>query len=195
MGLPGPTICFYLSIYRDLSISLLSLSVCLSIYPSAHPSFRPSVALSVCCLSVCLFVVCCLSVRPSVPPSVNLSVCVCLPVCLPASLPACLSVCPSACLSVCLSNCLPACLPVCLSLSLSFQGLPFSSSSISFRALKDCDRGPANGGYVCFQQQCVAADTAVARQVIAYTRACLDALSITEGATHTEVGTGSSPWS
>lgn len=51
----------------------------------------------------------------------------------------------------------------------------------------DCDRGPFNGGYVCFQQQCVAADTAVARQLIAYTRACLDALSITEGATHAEV--------
>lgn len=50
-----------------------------------------------------------------------------------------------------------------------------------------CDRGPANGGYVCFQQQRVTADTAVARQVIAYTRACLDALSITEGATHAEV--------
>lgn len=51
----------------------------------------------------------------------------------------------------------------------------------------DCDRGPANGGYVCFQQRCVPADTVAARQVITYTRACLDALSITEGATHAEV--------
>ena len=187
---PGPIICFYLSIYRDLSISL-SITVCLSVCLSLRPSILPSVRRSVCLLSVCLSVCCllsvCLSVRPSLRPSICLSVSVCLSACLPA----CLSV----RLPVCLSACLTACLPACLSLSLSFQGLPFSSSSISFRALKDCDRGPFNGGYVCFQQQCVAADTVVARQLIAYTRACLDALSITEGATHAEVGTGSSPWS
>merc|ERR1719356_1376159 len=50
------------------------------------------------------------------------------------------------------------------------------------------DRRPANGGdFVCFGQQCVLADEPVAQQLIAYTRGVLDALSVTEGATHTEV--------
>eukprot|EP00438_Fugacium_kawagutii_P008905 Skav215713 [mRNA] locus=scaffold2573:404420:408425:- [translate_table: standard] len=49
------------------------------------------------------------------------------------------------------------------------------------------DRRPANGaGFVCFGQKCVASDSPVARQLIAYTRGCLDALRITDGATHTE---------
>jgi hypothetical protein len=52
------------------------------------------------------------------------------------------------------------------------------------------DRRPANGaGFVCFGQQCVASDSEVARQLIQYTRGCLDALKITDGATHTEA-----PW-
>jgi biotin carboxylase len=50
------------------------------------------------------------------------------------------------------------------------------------------DRRPANGGdFVCFGQKCVLSDTAVAQQLIAYTRGCLDALNVTNGATHTEV--------
>ncbi|CAJ1378522.1 unnamed protein product [Effrenium voratum] len=50
------------------------------------------------------------------------------------------------------------------------------------------DRRPANGaGFVCFGQQCVLPDSPVAQQLIAYTRGCLDALRITDGATHTEV--------
>lgn len=50
------------------------------------------------------------------------------------------------------------------------------------------DRRPANGaGFVCFGQQCVASDSEVARELIQYTRGCLDALKITDGATHTEV--------
>mmetsp|Transcript_80476 Transcript_80476/g.207144 ORF Transcript_80476/g.207144 Transcript_80476/m.207144 type:complete len:430 (+) Transcript_80476:120-1409(+) len=50
------------------------------------------------------------------------------------------------------------------------------------------DRRPANGGdFVLFGQQCVLSDSPVAQQLIAYTRGCLDALSITDGATHTEV--------
>ena len=50
------------------------------------------------------------------------------------------------------------------------------------------DRRPANGaGFVCFGQHCVASNDLVAQQVIAYTRGCLDALHITNGATHTEV--------
>jgi biotin carboxylase len=50
------------------------------------------------------------------------------------------------------------------------------------------DRRPANGAdFVCFGQQCVPADEPVARQLIAYTRRVLDALNITDGATHTEV--------
>jgi biotin carboxylase len=50
------------------------------------------------------------------------------------------------------------------------------------------DRRPANGGdFVCFGQQCVLADEPVARQLIAYTRGVLDALNVTDGATHTEV--------
>ena len=50
------------------------------------------------------------------------------------------------------------------------------------------DRRPANGaGFVCFGQQCVLPDSPVAQQLIAYTRGCLDALRITNGATHTEV--------
>ena len=50
------------------------------------------------------------------------------------------------------------------------------------------DRRPANGaGFVCFGQQCVLADNPVAQQLITYTRGCLDALRITDGATHTEV--------
>lgn len=49
------------------------------------------------------------------------------------------------------------------------------------------DRRPANGaGFVCFGQHCVASNDLVAQQVIAYTRGCLDALHITNGATHTE---------
>merc|ERR1712061_249956 len=50
------------------------------------------------------------------------------------------------------------------------------------------DRRPANGGdFVCFGQKCVLSDTVVAKQLIAYTRGCLDALKVTNGATHTEV--------
>jgi len=50
------------------------------------------------------------------------------------------------------------------------------------------DRRPANGSdFVCFGQQCVLADEPVAQQLIAYTRAVLDALNITNSATHTEV--------
>jgi len=50
------------------------------------------------------------------------------------------------------------------------------------------DRRPANGSdFVCFGQQCVLADEPVAQQLIAYTRGVLDALNITNGATHTEV--------
>ncbi|CAE7241682.1 ddaF [Symbiodinium natans] len=50
------------------------------------------------------------------------------------------------------------------------------------------DRRPANGaGFVCFGQQCVLPDSPVAQELIAYTRGCLDALRITDGATHTEV--------
>lgn len=50
------------------------------------------------------------------------------------------------------------------------------------------DRRPANGGdFVCFGQQCVSADEPVAQQLIAYTRGVLDALNVTDGATHTEV--------
>ncbi len=49
------------------------------------------------------------------------------------------------------------------------------------------DRRPANGaGFVCFGQHCVASNDLVAQQVIAYTRGCLDALQITNGATHTQ---------
>ena len=49
------------------------------------------------------------------------------------------------------------------------------------------DRRPANGaGFVCFGQHCVPSDSPVAQQLIAYTRGCLDALRITNGATHTE---------
>ena len=50
------------------------------------------------------------------------------------------------------------------------------------------DRRPANGaGFVCFGEHCVPSDSPVAQQLIAYTRGCLDALRITNGATHTEV--------
>merc|ERR1712039_1049546 len=50
------------------------------------------------------------------------------------------------------------------------------------------DRRPANGGdFVCFGQKCVLSDSALAQELIAYTRGCLDALKITDGATHTEV--------
>ncbi|CAK9075130.1 unnamed protein product [Durusdinium trenchii] len=50
------------------------------------------------------------------------------------------------------------------------------------------DRRPVNGaGFVCFGQQCVPSDQQVAQELIAYTRGCLDALRITDGATHTEV--------
>ena len=50
------------------------------------------------------------------------------------------------------------------------------------------DRRPANGaGFVPFGQHCVPSDSPVAQQLIAYTRGCLDALRITNGATHTEV--------
>merc|ERR1712039_148083 len=50
------------------------------------------------------------------------------------------------------------------------------------------DRRTANGGdFVCFGQKCVLSDSAVAQELIAYTRGCLDALKITDGATHTEV--------
>jgi len=50
------------------------------------------------------------------------------------------------------------------------------------------DRRPANGGdFVNFGQECVLSDSPVAQELIAYTRGCLDALHITNGATHTEV--------
>merc|ERR1740138_1746708 len=50
------------------------------------------------------------------------------------------------------------------------------------------DRRPANGGdFVCFGQNCVLSDSPVAQALIAYTRGCLDALNVTNGATHTEV--------
>merc|ERR1740138_645820 len=50
------------------------------------------------------------------------------------------------------------------------------------------DRRPANGGdFVCFGQNCVLSDSPVAQELIAYTRGCLDALNVTNGATHTEV--------
>ena len=50
------------------------------------------------------------------------------------------------------------------------------------------DRRPVNGAsFVCFGQQCVASESPVARELIEYTRGCLDALKITNGATHTEV--------
>eukprot|EP00434_Breviolum_minutum_P034909 symbB.v1.2.030903.t1/scaffold3529.1/size56507/3 len=50
------------------------------------------------------------------------------------------------------------------------------------------DRRPANGaGFVPFGTHCVPSDSPVAQQLIAYTRGCLDALRITNGATHTEV--------
>jgi glutathione synthase/RimK-type ligase-like ATP-grasp enzyme len=50
------------------------------------------------------------------------------------------------------------------------------------------DRRPANGGdFVNFGQKCVLSDSALAKELIAYTRGCLDALRITNGATHTEV--------
>jgi len=50
------------------------------------------------------------------------------------------------------------------------------------------DRRPANGaGFVNFGQHCVPSDDPVAAQLIAYTVGCLDALRITNGATHTEV--------
>ncbi|CAK9098287.1 unnamed protein product [Durusdinium trenchii] len=50
------------------------------------------------------------------------------------------------------------------------------------------DRRPANGaGFVCFGTKCVPSESPVAQELIAYTRGCLDALRITDGATHTEV--------
>eukprot|EP00928_Gymnodinium_smaydae_P038800 TRINITY_DN2666_c1_g1_i1.p1 TRINITY_DN2666_c1_g1~~TRINITY_DN2666_c1_g1_i1.p1 ORF type:complete len:465 (+),score=106.11 TRINITY_DN2666_c1_g1_i1:50-1396(+) len=50
------------------------------------------------------------------------------------------------------------------------------------------DRRPANGGdFVNFGQKCVLSDSAIAEELITYTRGCLDALSVTNGATHTEV--------
>jgi len=50
------------------------------------------------------------------------------------------------------------------------------------------DRRTANGGdFVCFGQDPVLADSTVAQELIAYTRGCLEALHITNGATHTEV--------
>jgi hypothetical protein len=50
------------------------------------------------------------------------------------------------------------------------------------------DRRPANGGdFVNFGQKCVLSDSSVAQVLIAYTRGCLDALRITNGATHAEV--------
>ena len=50
------------------------------------------------------------------------------------------------------------------------------------------DRRAANGGdFVNFGQKCVLADEAVAQTLIAYSKGCLDALKITNGATHTEV--------
>jgi len=50
------------------------------------------------------------------------------------------------------------------------------------------DRRSANGGdFVCFGQECVLSDSDVAQELIAYTRGVLDALQITNGATHTEV--------
>eukprot|EP00913_Durusdinium_trenchii_P013052 g12252.t1 len=50
------------------------------------------------------------------------------------------------------------------------------------------DRRAANGaGFVCFGFRCVAAESPVAQELIRYTRGCLDALRITDGATHTEV--------
>ena len=56
------------------------------------------------------------------------------------------------------------------------------------------DRRPANGaGFVCFGQQCVASDSEVARQLIQYTCGCLDALKITDGATHTEAAARGGP--
>ena len=49
------------------------------------------------------------------------------------------------------------------------------------------DRRAANGaGFVCFGFRCVAAESPVAQELIRYTRGCLDALRITDGATHTE---------
>lgn len=50
------------------------------------------------------------------------------------------------------------------------------------------DRRPANGGdFVLYGQKCVLADDPVAQQLIAYSKGCLDALKVTNGATHTEV--------
>jgi hypothetical protein len=50
------------------------------------------------------------------------------------------------------------------------------------------DRRAANGGdFVNFGQKCVPADEPVARQIIAYTRDVLNALNVTNGATHTEI--------
>eukprot|EP00425_Heterocapsa_triquetra_P039836 CAMPEP_0195080020 /NCGR_PEP_ID=MMETSP0448-20130528/21828_1 /TAXON_ID=66468 /ORGANISM="Heterocapsa triquestra, Strain CCMP 448" /LENGTH=447 /DNA_ID=CAMNT_0040112929 /DNA_START=117 /DNA_END=1460 /DNA_ORIENTATION=- len=50
------------------------------------------------------------------------------------------------------------------------------------------DRRPANGGdFVCFGQNVVLSDSPEAKELIKYTRGCLDALIITNGATHTEV--------
>jgi hypothetical protein len=50
------------------------------------------------------------------------------------------------------------------------------------------DRRAVNGGdFVCFGQKCVPNDCTRAQQLISYTRGVLDALQITNGATHTEV--------
>lgn len=50
------------------------------------------------------------------------------------------------------------------------------------------DRRAANGGdFVNFGQRCVLADQDVAQELIAYAKGCLDALRVTNGATHTEV--------
>lgn len=50
------------------------------------------------------------------------------------------------------------------------------------------DRRAANeGDFVNFGQKCVLADLDVAQQLIKYSKACLDALRITNGASHTEV--------
>ena len=60
-------------------------------------------------------------------------------------------------------------------------------SNFEFSNFQVYDRRPANGaGFVCFGQHCVPSDSPVAQQLIAYTRGCLDALRITNGATHTE---------
>ncbi|CAE7433994.1 ddaF [Symbiodinium natans] len=50
------------------------------------------------------------------------------------------------------------------------------------------DRRAANGGdFVNFGQKCVLADEPMAKSLIAYSKGCLDALKVTNGATHTEV--------